>query len=154
MIKKKKIIDTMGWREYAQLPQLGVEAIKVKVDTGARTSSLHVSEIRYYRRGEKEFAHFVIHPRQKSSRPVIEAKAEVVEHRKVKSSNGIASVRPVILTKLKIGEHVKIIELTLVNRDMMGFRMLVGREAIRGEFLVDPGKSFLMSKELKRRSEK
>ena len=145
---KKKVLDIIGWREYAQLPQLEVEAIKVKVDTGARTSSLHVSEIKIYKRKNKEFAHFTIHPRQKSSKPEIEAKAEVIEHRKVKSSNGISSVRPVILTKLKIGEHVKVIEVTLVNRDMMGFRMLLGREAVRGRFVVDPGRSYVSAAEV------
>ena len=148
-MKAKKTLKTLGWREYIGLPKLGVDGIKVKVDTGARTSSLHVSEIKIVKKKDKEIAYFVVHPKQKSAKPEIEAKAEVVEHRKVTSSTGHTSVRPVIITRMTIGDMVRDIELTLVNRDMMGFRMLLGREAIRGEFLVDPGKSFLLSSELR-----
>lgn len=147
-MKAKKRLEVIGWREFASLPDFGVEAIKVKIDTGARTSSIHVSEIKYTKRGKKEFAHFTVHPKQRSSLPAIEAKAEVIEHRKVTSSNGQASIRPVVLATLLIGDFQREIELTLVNRDMMGFRMLLGREAMRGSFLVDPGKSFLLSKDL------
>lgn len=137
-----------------ELPELGVKFIKVKVDTGARTSSLHVSELKIIARNNKEYAHFLIHPKQKSAKPEIKARARVVEHRKVRSSTGHASVRPVILTKLKVGDHVRKIEVTLVNRDLMGFRMLLGREATRGDFMIDPGQSYMLSKELKKRSEK
>lgn len=144
-MKEKKALKTLGWREFVALPEMGVEAVKVKVDTGARTSSIHVSEVKIVKRKGKEFAHFVVHPKQRSALPAIEAKAEVVEHRKVTSSTGHSSVRPVILTTFSIGGVSKKIELTLVNRDMMGFRMLLGREAIRGDFLVDPGKSYLLS---------
>lgn len=147
-MKTNKTLEIIGWREFVGLPEFGVEAIKVKVDTGARTSSIHVSEVRTYIRKGKEYAHFVIHPKQRSAFPAIETKAEIVEHRKVTSSNGHASVRPVIMATITIGAVEKEIELTLVNRDMMGFRMLLGREAIKGGFLVDPGKSFLLSKEI------
>ncbi len=151
MKKEHKVI---GWREYLSIPKLGVESVKAKIDTGARTSSLHVSEISFYRRKEKEFAHFVIHPKQKSSFPAIEAKAEVVERRKITSSNGHASLRPVVLVEIVLGDHKRQIELTLVNRDMMGFRMLLGREALRGEYIVDPGRSYLQSRELQRSVQK
>lgn len=153
MKKRSAKLDIIGWREFAQLPALKIASIKVKVDTGARTSSLHVSQIKIFHRGAHEYAHFTIHPRQRSNEPAIRARAKVIEHRKVKSSNGHTSMRPVILTKLKIGQHEKIIELTLINRDLMGFRMLLGREALRGDFLVDSSGSYLLSKELKLRSE-
>lgn len=150
----KKEHKTIGWREFLSLPKLGVESVKAKIDTGARTSSLHVSEISFYKRKDKEFAHFTIHPKQKSALPAIEAKAEVVERRKITSSNGHASLRPVIVTEMVVGDQRRLIELTLVNRDMMGFRMLLGREALRGEYIVDPGRSYLQSRELQRKSQK
>ena len=152
-MKQKKKLSVLGWREFIELPELKVHSLKVKVDTGARTSSLHVSEIDLVERKGKEYAVFLIHPKQRSNKPEIKARAEVVEHRKVKSSNGHTSVRPVILTRMKIGSFVRDIEITLVNRDMMGFRMLLGREAIRGDFMVDVAHSYLLSKELKQRSE-
>lgn len=151
MKKEQKFI---GWREFLSIPKLGVDSVKAKIDTGARTSSLHVSEISYYKRKEKEFAHFVIHPKQKSASPAIEAKAEVVERRKITSSNGHATLRPVILAEIVIGTEKRVIELTLVNRDMMGFRMLLGREALRGAYVVDPGRSYLQSRELQRLEQK
>lgn len=151
---RKKEKTTIGWREFISLPDLGVDSIKVKVDTGARTSSIHVSEVKIITRGENEYAHFVVHPKQKSAKPEVKAKAKVIEHRKVTSSTGHASVRPVIKTKMVIGGKKREIELTLVNRDMMGFRMLLGREAVRGEYIIDPGMSFLVSEKKPKRSTK
>ena len=126
------------------LPDLGVKEIKAKVDTGARTSALHISESVLTRNGK--IIQFQIHPKQRSNRPEILASAAIEEYRHVKSSNGESSERPVIHTTLKLGETEHTIELTLVNRDMMGFRLLLGREAIRNHYLVDPGKSYLTRK--------
>ncbi len=142
--KLKKIC--LGWREWVSLPDLGVEAIKAKVDSGARTSALHVLSVKIKKRKNKEFVYFKIHPVQKSSVPEISAKAEHLGYRTVKSSVGHTTLRPVIKTTLVIGEKEIPIELTLVNRDLMGFRMLIGRQAIRRGFIVNPGKSYLTKK--------
>jgi hypothetical protein len=133
----------VGWREWVALPGLGVPRIKAKIDTGARSSSLHAFQVESFRRGGREWVRFVIHPLQRDSRRTIQAEAAVIERRKVTSSSGHATWRPVIRTEVElIGERYEI-ELTLARRDEMGFRMLLGREALRRRFVVDPGHSFL-----------
>ncbi|MGH1469363.1 MAG: ATP-dependent zinc protease family protein [Bdellovibrionales bacterium] len=140
----KKIKPALGWREWANLPELSRKKIKVKVDTGARTSSLHAVNIKIT--GEKRrTVHFDFNPDQDGGK-LIHCKLPLVDERKVKSSNGISSLRPVIEVDITIGEHSWPIEITLVDRDMMGFRMLLGRQAMRDKFLVDPGESFLLGK--------
>ena len=134
----------IGWREWVSFPDLGIDEIKAKVDTGARTSSLHISEAQLNRKSRQ--IKFLVHPKQRSRIPEKWTSARILEHRSVKSSNGESGLRPVINTTLNIGDIEHTIELTLVNRDMMGFRLLLGREAIRNFYLVDPGKSFLKSK--------
>ena len=132
----------IGWREWVSLPELGVAAIKAKVDTGARSSSLHAFDVKQFRRHGRQFVRFKIHPLQRTAQPTIEAQAELLEYRKVTSSSGAVSLRPVILTPIELlGERFQI-ELTLSSRDTMGFRMLLGRQAIRGRLLVDPGRSY------------
>jgi hypothetical protein len=132
----------IGWREWLELPDLGIRRIKAKIDTGARSSSLHAFDVRPFERDGKQFVRFRVHPLQRDNRKTVEAEAEVLEYRKVKSSNGQTSRRPVILTTVEGLGEVWQIELTLANRDEMGFRMLLGREAVRGRFLVDAGRSF------------
>lgn len=133
---------TMGWREWVSLPDFGV-AIKAKVDTGARTSALHVSGLRVLHCGDAERAHFTIHPWQRSPAGAVEASAEIRTWRRVRSSNGVVEHRPVIATRLDWKARSWIIELSLTSRDQMGFRMLLGREAARRVGLVDPRRSFL-----------
>ena len=142
--------ERIGWREWVSLPELGVKWIKAKIDTGARTSALHVSHI--HRVDGNNHLEFKIHPMQKRAHPVVIASSDLIEERHIKSSNGETSLRPVIQTNLKIGDEIFPIELTLVNRDLMGFRMLLGREAIRGRFLVDSGRSFLTGKPRRKKS--
>jgi len=144
MKKKKKVLDTIGWREWVSFPELGIEKIKAKMDTGARTSALHVSHIRVVK--GTDIVKFKIHPVQRRARPLVEASARIVSRREIKSSNGEISVRPVIITKVKIGEKILPIELSLVNRDLMGFRLLLGRSVLKNRFIVDSGKSFLLLK--------
>ena len=144
MKKKKKILDTIGWREWVSFPELGIKTIKAKIDTGARTSALHVSNIRVSKR--TNIVKFTIHPVQRKWRPVIEASAKMVSRREIKSSNGELSVRPIIQTEIQIGEDIFPIELSLVNRDLMGFRLLLGRSALKNRYTVNPGKSFLLMK--------
>ncbi|GAA4439548.1 ATP-dependent zinc protease [Bremerella cremea] len=136
-------LPIIGWREWVQLPQLGIAKIKAKIDTGARSSSLHAFDLKYEQRDGQDWVRFKVHPRQRSSSGPIVAEAAVLEFRKVRSSNGQVTKRPVILTNVDILGGIWQIEITLANRDAMGFRMLLGREAIRGRLLVDSGASFL-----------
>jgi len=142
MGKQRAVKATIGWREWVGLPQLQVAAIKAKIDTGANTSSLHAFEIERFRRKGTDFVRFQIHPIQRSIRQTISAEAQLLEMRSVRSSNGIQTERPVVLTEIEIFHQRWPIELTLANRDQMGFRMLLGREALRGRFLVDVGISY------------
>ncbi len=136
----------IGWREFATLPQLEINQIKVKIDTGARSSALHAFNIRERLQNGKRMIHFQVHPLQRDTKATNTAQAELLEYRKIRNSGGIAQLRPVIKTEVKLGEQSWVIELSLTDRDVMGFRMLLGRQAVRNKFLVDPGKSFLQSR--------
>jgi hypothetical protein len=140
--KSKKELAVVGWREWVSLPELGIPSIKAKVDTGARSSSLHAYDLVLFTRKGKKRVRFKVHPRQRSTKEIIEAEAAVLEFRKIRSSSGQATYRPVIVTTMSLLGRSWPIEITLANRDAMGFRMLLGREGIRGRMLVDPGKSF------------
>lgn len=139
---KKKETKVIGWREWVGMPDLGIKQIKAKVDSGARTSSLHAFDIELYTRRKVEYVKFTVQPDQKSKKGEIVCSAKVLEFRKIKSSNGQTELRPVILTTIELlGEEWEV-EVTLTNRDEMGFRMLLGRESIRKKFLIDTGNSF------------
>ncbi len=140
--KKQRELPVIGWREWLGLPDLGVKAIKVKVDSGARSSSLHAFELKKFKRNEETWVRFQVHPEQRTDKPSIEVEAKVLEFRSVRSSSGKATMRPVIITRVALMGQAWPIELTLASRDEMGFRMLLGREAFRGRFLVDAGKSY------------
>lgn len=136
----------IGWREWLAIPELGIDRIKAKIDTGARSSSLHAYDIRRFRRKGVSMVRFRVHPLQRDFRTTVEAEAEVVGQRKVKSSSGQESLRWVVLTPVELGAQSWPIEITLTRRDAMGFRMLLGRQAIRGHYVVDPGRSYLAGK--------
>ena len=132
----------IGWREWVGLPDCGVDHLKAKIDTGARTSALHAFRLREFIDGGVPHVRFEIHPDQRTSRNAVEVTAKVVDRRKIRSSNGTVQVRPVIRTTLDaVGQRFPI-DITLTNRDEMGFRMLIGRAALRRRFLVDPSRSF------------
>lgn len=133
----------IGWREWAMLPDLGVDGIKLKVDTGAQTSCLHAIHIR---RLDGERIRFELHPLQRRSDVTITCIAGLAGERLVTSSTGHRERRPVIRTSIAMGGQQWPIEVTLTNRDSMGFRMLLGRQAMRGHLLVDAGESFLLGK--------
>ncbi len=139
-------LHTIGWREYVALPDLGIPAIKVKVDTGARSSSLHAFEMELFTQEGLDYVRFKIHPVQRNDLKIVAVETPVFDIRRVKSSSGQSSVRPVIVTLVELMGVAWPIELTLANRDQMGFRMLLGREAMRGRMLVDPGKSYFGGK--------
>lgn len=141
-----KPLPLLGWREWLALPDLGVKRIKAKVDTGARSSAIHAFDVEPFEADGKEFVKFVLHPRQRNTHYTIEAQAEVLEYRHIRSSSGDVSMRPVIVTEVELCGKTWPVELTLVNRDDMGFRMLLGRQAVRHRFVVDPGASYLCRK--------
>jgi hypothetical protein len=131
----------IGWREWVNLPDLGVPAVKAKVDTGARSSSLHAWDIEFD--DGAGTVRFNVRPLQDDESMVVATSAPLVEHREVRSSNGEVERRPVIRTTAVVLGQPLTIELSLADRDEMGFRMLLGRSAIRRRFVVDAGRSFL-----------
>ena len=134
---------TIGWREWVQLPELGVTEMKVKVDTGADSSSLHAFNIERFSRDDSEWVGFEIHPKQRSRKPAIICEALVMKERKVKNPGGRTELRPVIRTTLIVAGKEIDAMVNLTTRDEMSFRMLVGRRTIRKHFIVDPGRSYL-----------
>ena len=138
-------LPVIGWREKVSLPELAVAKVKVKIDTGARSSALHAFDVEVFQKGEVDFVRFKVHPLQRSRKKVVTAEAPLLDMREVRNSGGHAESRPVISTLVSLGGKQWPIELTLTNRDQMGFRMLLGREAMRRRFLVDPGKSYVQS---------
>jgi hypothetical protein len=144
----------IGWREWIALPELGVGRIKVKVDTGARTSALHAFDVHVDETTDPPRVRFKLHPIQRSTRETVTCEAPLKERRWVRSSNGKRERRPVIVTTLGILGARWPVEVTLTSRDLMGFRMLLGRQAIRRRVVVDPGRSFLASRDRGKRHEK
>jgi hypothetical protein len=144
MTEKKTIL---GWREYLQLKDLGVDRIAAKVDTGAKTCALHAFYIEEFERDAQPWIRFGLHPRRETDTIEVHCEALIKERRDVTDSGGHLENRYVIDTTLVIGADTFIVEMTLTNRDNMRFRMLLGRNALRRRFLVDPGKSFLLGKE-------
>lgn len=137
--------EVVGWREWISLPELEIPAVKAKIDTGARSSSLHAYDMKRFKRRGVSMIRFKVHPIQRDFRTVVQSEARLVDLRKVRSSSGVQTLRPVIVTPLELGGKSWEIEITLVRRDAMGFRMLLGRQALRNHLLVDPGASFLAS---------
>ncbi len=132
----------LGWREWVELPDLGIARVKAKLDTGALTSALHAAEIVAFEREGVEWVRFVVHPEQRTERVEVGCEAPVVDVREIRSSTGHVTLRRTIRTPIRLAGRTWPIELTLVSRDEMGFRMLLGRRALRGRGLVDSGASF------------
>lgn len=138
-------LPVIGWREWVALPELGIVAVKAKIDTGARSSAIHAFDVERFQRQNQQMVRFKVHPLQRETHQIVTAEAVLLEDRLVRNSGGYAQLRPVILAVLAVGNQSWPIELTLTNRDVMGFRMLLGRQAIRQRYLVHPGRSYLQS---------
>lgn len=141
---KKKIV--IGWQEIISLPKIGLPAIKAKIDTGAKTSSLHAENIKYFTKNNKQYISFDVHPMQKHKEIIVKCQAILTAKRNVKSSSGCKENRPIIETEIKIGNHSFNIELNLTKRDYMKSRMLLGRDAIKNNMIIDPEYKFLHGK--------
>ncbi|MGO0576049.1 ATP-dependent zinc protease family protein [Ornithinimicrobium panacihumi] len=132
----------VGWREWVQIPHLDVPWIKAKIDTGAKTSSLHAFDLKVLDREGQQWVRFEVHPWQATADDAVVVEVPVHDVRSVRSSSGHAETRYVVLLPLVLGRREVQAEVTLTDRDEMGFRMLVGREALVQGYLVDPALSY------------
>lgn len=136
----------LGWREWVRLGSLGLPPIKAKIDTGARTSALHAFKLEPFLRNGRQWIRFSIHPRQHNPWLVCTCEAPVIDRRRVTDSGGHRQMRYVIESDITLGGETWSIELTLVSRETMRFRLLLGRTALNGRFLVDPALGYCIGK--------
>lgn len=136
----------LGWREWCALPEIGIPAIKVKVDTGAKTSALHTFCVEPFSKNGIDYVRFQVHPIQRTEQVICECIAPVKDERLVSDSGGHKEMRYIIETTVSIGDMSWPIEMSLTNRDTMRFRMLLGRRAIAEQILVNPAASYLCGK--------
>lgn len=137
----------IGALEVCNLPELSIHDLQVRVDTGAKTSSLHVDNLRRFTKAGRPWVRFDIHPDMYNVDTVVECEAKISDIRNIKSSNGVAEERYVIRTLMEMGKHSWPIELTLTNRSDMTFLMLLGREGMGKQVLVDPSETFVLTTE-------
>ena len=136
----------VGWKEWCALPELNVPLIKAKIDTGARTSSLHTLQLDPYKKNNKNYVRFIVDPLQNNPKIYKECHAEIIDFRHIKNSGGHIEERIVIHTPLRMGNQEWPIEITLTNRNSMRFRMLIGRQALKSHLLINPSKAYILKK--------
>ena len=137
--------QAIGWREWVELPDLHLGKIKAKIDTGARSSSIHAFDIEPFDKNGEQWVRFAIHPLQHSDDEVVHCEAPIKDYRSITDSGGHKTMRYIVETTFKIGNATFAAELSLFNRSNMLFRMLVGRTALKGRYLVDPARSYCLS---------
>ena len=133
----------IGWQEWVSLPEFHIAVINAKIDTGADTSSLHAYHIKRFRKAGAPWVSFEIHPLLAYPEIIIPCRAPLIDRRVIKSSSGEKEKRPVVLAELALGDRLFPIELNLTNRDYMGSRMLLGRQALQQDILIDPSKTYI-----------
>jgi len=143
MKESKSDLEFVGWRESVSLPTFKLLDLKAKIDTGAKTSALHADDIEFLTEKGKKYVKFTIITDEGKKRHL---KSRFLEEREIKSSTGQKTIRPVVKTMIRMGKSEFEIEITLINRDLMGFKMLIGREALNGRFLINPARSYLLKK--------
>lgn len=141
--KPPEDLPHIGWREWVSFPDLGIDAIKAKVDTGARSSAIHAIHVERFTRDGDDWVRWQVHPIQRDTDQTVDCEAPIHDRRDIRSSSGHNHTRIVVRVPLSLGDRTFPIDLTLARRDVMGFRLLLGREAIRGRFVIDPGRSYL-----------
>lgn len=139
-------MTVLGWREWVALPQLGISELKCKVDTGARSSALHAFAVEEFYKENQRWVKFGLHPLQHNEVTEVWCEAPVADVRRVTDSGGHTTERYFITTEIQLGGQRFPITLSLTNRDNMLFRMLLGREAMKGRFLVNSGVSYQQGK--------
>lgn len=145
---------TVGWREWVSLPDLGLDCVKAKIDTGARTSSLHAFEVSDFEEDGVHKVKFKMHPQQLDDTNVVVCVADIVDERVVSDSGGHREKRWIIRSPVHIGACRWNVEINLTSRDDMRFRMLIGRTALAGRALVDPARSYMVGKKPKKKVRK
>ncbi|MEM6426148.1 MAG: RimK/LysX family protein [Cyanobacteria bacterium P01_D01_bin.128] len=136
-------LPLIGWREWLTLPELGVDQVKAKIDTGARSSALHVLNLDFFERDGQSWATFQVFENYATQQSTDAVEMILTDQRHIKNSGGQIEYRPIVRTAVTLGRQSWDIELSLTTRESMRFPMLLGRQAVRGRFWVDPGRSFL-----------
>lgn len=140
----------IGWKEWCALKGLGIKSLKAKIDTGARTSSLHAENITPFLQDGESYVSFQVFPFQNNTIRVVNCQAKVIDERMIMSSNGQKELRYIIKTPITLGPKTWDIELSLSNRDPLKFRMLLGREALQGLVIIDPEITFFQGRVTKK----
>lgn len=141
-MKNKMVIGNL---ENCNLPDLGIFDLQVRIDTGAKTSSLHVDNLSRYKKAGKPWVRFIIHSSIHNVEDIVECTSPLHDVRRIKSSNGSSEERYVIKTTVHLGNKSWPIEITLTDRSDMSYLMLLGREAMKDKVLVDPSATFLLN---------
>ena len=136
----------LGRREWAGLPELGIKRLKVKLDTGARTSALFARDVSFFTKDDEPWVKFTVYPRQGTHKGAVHCETPVIDVRDIRSSTGHVHRRAVIRTELVIGSHHWPIEVTLAKRKHMRYRMLLGRQGMAGHCLIDVGRSYIQGR--------
>lgn len=148
------MLPLIGWRERVAFPDLDILEVTAKIDTGARSSCLHAFHIEVLERQGETYVRFGVHPNRRDTAHEVWCELPLLDRRVVKSSSGDASVRYFVETTVRLGDTEWPIELSLADRETMGYRMLLGRTAVAGRFMIDVARSFLRSRRPKKRKKK